>query len=190
MIKIFIEKTKYLFFHHTKLYESVKNEKIDESLNYFLIASLPLFVLVLISGFYNLLTGYMLGWYLSFFLFICYSTVWETCIIHILLTVFKIDSKIEQTFKLVIYREAFLSLFSASILSLSFYLIYILFPSYTIALIYLIFLALSFLYSLYILIRGFSILYQVGILKSILICLCASIGTFVIYIAIANFHCG
>lgn len=59
-LKIFIEKSKNLTFHPTKLYEDIRDEDFNDSLKYFLSASIPLFSELLLFLLYNWFMSYKL----------------------------------------------------------------------------------------------------------------------------------
>lgn len=178
-LKIFIEKTKNLILSPSKFYKDVKNENIGDSFKYFFIASFPLFteVLVLVSLDLTIRTSQK-AFILFLLLFPTSSVILETLLFHICFIILKEHRNIEKTFKVLIYKWAFFSLFFSVIMIIPIldYLgygeyHYNIFPTLNIVSIF-----IFFVFSTYILIKGMVILQEMNILKSAIISIFTTFG--------------
>lgn len=176
--KNIIEKTKKLILNPSKLYESVKNEKLEDSFKYLFLSSLPLFFqLLLFLLIFGKISEQMEHIYVNlplvliiypplFYFIVIGRTIRDLIVIYLLCWIIEKKKEIDETFKVVMYRQAFI------LISLFFFPIFFILPFYNIQIaLAIIFFVSIFIYSAYILVKGISIYHKISSIRSILICL-------------------
>lgn len=179
LIKILLEKIKNLILQPSKFFESVKDESIEEGLKYLILSPIPLLIELLLVILILEITMPDIYINLPFFLILFPPALYislisgvtiNSIIVHIGVWIVGGKNSIEQTFKAVLYSNIFTLISSTFIIPFFVAIIYS--PTNEIAIFILIILTILTLcfqiYSLYILLKGISILHRISTIRSLL----------------------